>query len=514
MKRLIILASVLAMVILNGCSVLESKKTEQVLTEKRTEILEVKEQQKTEQAHRPEFVIKKERFIGSGRVALKKERMLPDFLNQDISLIDYADSFRNAVEKISAITNLAIEVPKVPGGSAADGGTKGEAEEKIFSRPIKFSFDGSLKGLMDYVAKYYSSEWEYDNETGEIRFYIYKTKTYTITASTEALNIESSISNNSSSNETEGSETSIEGSQKTTSKTKTSIFDDIKENIQVLAPSCTVFVNKSAGTVTVTAAPSNLKQIDQYIKQLNEKLSRQVVVAVKVYALELNADNETGFNLDAMFSTFAKDLNIAMGGASPFNLSGGAGSLTAAILETADTTESAVKHLSGSEMILQALTTYGDVSLVTSGSGITMNNQPLPIQIVQRTGYLKSTGIPDMENTVIAELTPGSVTTGFSMLATPHIIDASQVILRYNLSLSSLEELKTISSGDQSIQTPETSTRSFMQTAKMKLGSTLLMAGFEENRDEFKRGKGLTGFSRVGNHKKSVFVISITVNRV
>lgn len=512
LKRLLILVSALIPFLLTGCSLLESDKSEKfVYAQKQDILLKQEHMEKHSYAHRPEFVKKEGLFLSADRVTLGNRQKLPDFFDQKISIVDHTNSLKDTAEKISSIANIPIDVPKsliLPDQSDT------ETSDPI-QKECQISYDGTLKGLLDYVSRYYETDWEYDVETGEIVFFLFKTKTYTISASTEALQLSSSISNQSSSDSTGGeSDVSIEGAQKTTSEANISIFDDIKDNIQAIAPLGIVIVNKSAGTITVKASPDKLKIVDQYIAQLNEKLSRQAVIAVKVYSLELSSDNQTGFDLNMIFNSFAKDLNLTMSGATPFDISSGAGNLTAAILETDQATKTAYKHLAGSDMILKALESYGDVSLVTSGSGITMNNQPLPIQIVQRTGYLKSTAIPDMENAVIAELTPGSVTTGFSMLATPHIIDVSQVILRYNLSLSALEEMKTIQSGEQSIQTPETSTRSFMQTAKMKLGSTLLMAGFEENRDEFKKGQGLTGFSRLGNHKKSVFVISITVNRV
>jgi MSHA biogenesis protein MshL len=112
----------------------------------------------------------------------------------------------------------------------------------------------------------------------------------------------------------------------------------------------------------------------------------------------------------------------------------------------------------------------------------------------------------------LQELTPGKVTTGFSMLAIPHIIDSSTVILQYSISLSSLDSIDDISSGDQRIQVPTVSTRSVLQRVRMPLGSTLVLAGYEEQADSYGEGVGLFGWSRRGGTDRELIVIAIEVN--
>src|SRR5690606_20954939 len=94
------------------------------------------------------------------------------------------------------------------------------------------------------------------------------------------------------------------------------------------------------------------------------------------------------------------------------------------------------------------------------------------------------------------ELTPGVVTTGFSMSVTPHILDNHRVALQYTVTLSNLDNLATIESGGSSIQTPEVSTRSFLQRVAMPVGSTLVLAGFEQTRNRDNKAVGLSGYSR------------------
>jgi hypothetical protein len=71
-----------------------------------------------------------------------------------------------------------------------------------------------------------------------------------------------------------------------------------------------------------------------------------------------------------------------------------------------------------------------------------------------------------------------------------------------------------VESGGSMIQTPEVSTRAFMQRVGMRLGQTLVLAGFEQERNENQKGRGLFGFMSKGSKERTAIVVVITVNDV
>ena len=175
------------------------------------------------------------------------------------------------------------------------------------------------------------------------------------------------------------------------------------------------------------------------------------------------------------------------------------------------------KSLGLSEPIIRALDKQGDIKLITSGREIVMNNQPLPIQNTSRRGYLAKSEISQGETSTTSALESGSVTTGFALSAVPHILQNNEVVLRYNITLSKLDDIQTIEAAGSKIQTPEISSRNFMQQARMKLGQTLILAGFQKQSDEYgetKSAKGLLGWQKNGSTKKEMVFISIAVNEV
>jgi type II secretory pathway component GspD/PulD (secretin) len=67
------------------------------------------------------------------------------------------------------------------------------------------------------------------------------------------------------------------------------------------------------------------------------------------------------------------------------------------------------------------------------------------------------------------------------MTLVPHILGAKEMLLQYSLDLSTLLELKSITSGTSTIQTPDVSTSNFIQRVRIQTGETLVVAGFDQD---------------------------------
>ena len=242
----------------------------------------------------------------------------------------------------------------------------------------------------------------------------------------------------------------------------------------------------------------NIRQISAYIDSINNAMLKQVALSVKVWSVEVNNDLDVGLNLSLLFDDSIK-LATGTSALSRLDLS----SLTATIVDGS---------LKDSSATLKALNTLGKATQVTSGSGIVMNNQPLPVQNVKRQSYLGSVSsfTPSTGGNTSA-LQPAQVTYGFAMTVIPNILDRRRCVLQYNVSLSNLDRLEEVSSGTNSIQLPTVSVRSFNQRAFMNMGQTLVLAGFEQEREQNSSAAGLLSFGQKNNYGKSLIVITITV---
>lgn len=394
---------------------------------------------------------------------------------------------------------------------------------------MRVHWNGSVKGLLNYVASRAGVFWRYDAKSDSIRFYLTETRVYHISALSGQSTFNSSVSNAStggiSSSSSGGS--SSGGGQGGTSQTvgnsaTVNIYKDVVGNVKTILAQLSssnsvvkiptsVSDNPGTGTVTVTATPPVLNQVAQYIAQINQGLTKQVLINVHVYQVELDNTANYGLNLTAAFKS-----------SGAYSASGQGPGIPGVLSTSATPGNLAINVLTGkfakSAALVQALSTQGKVSLVTSASVLALNGQPAPIQVAQQQGYLASASLAQSANVgTTTSLTPGTITTGFSANFMPLILQNQNVLLQYSVNLSSLLGLQTVKSGGAEIQTPNVSVQAFLQRALLKNQQTLVLTGFEQTSDTSSRnGVGSAhnwalGGGYSAEHKRTALVISIHV---
>ena len=391
---------------------------------------------------------------------------------------------------------------------------------------IDVSYTGSLRGLLDTISSLSGYGWDYDAKTNRITFSAMQVRTYTIMAAPGVITYDSQVSNKSkertsgssisgsSINSTVSSgDTSSQTSQVHTSKIEMDIWKEIETAVKgLLSKRGTVSINQAAGTVTVrdnytrlrdvTAyinsikpAYPRLRALPPYIDSINARLSRQVAITVRVWALELTDASSAGLNLQALFEN--NDVSVVAGSL------GDLGSASTAAV-------SVVKgKLKGSSGTIKALKEWGRATQLSSAGGLLMSNQPLPVRAIKRHAYLAGMTLATSEYNQTSEITPGEVTTGFAMTIIPHILPDRRVILQYMVTLSALDSMEEIDREQVYVQLPQVSTRSFAQRSKMKMGQTLVLAGFEQSTQNLGNSLGVLNTSRDANFSKTLLVVTI-----
>jgi len=249
-------------------------------------------------------------------------------------------------------------------------------------------------------------------------------------------------------------------------------------------------------------------RVQEYVDQINARMSRQVAISIRVFSMEINDSTNHSLSL----STIVSDLwgvGISTTAGAPITSDTGVGTLTAMLLPNKN-------KMSGSQALIEALEQRGNVARVASGSGVAMHNSPLPIQDTFRTSYLSESSVTVVEGTTTSSLVPGQVTTGFAATIIPSILDNNKCVLQYTLNLSTLDGLDTISSGgtgnEQIIQLPQVATRAFHQRVAMDVGSTLVLAGFEQDEAQNHNGIGLLSYGKKTSKTNRLILIAIDVN--
>lgn len=375
---------------------------------------------------------------------------------------------------------------------------------------IQANWSGPLSGILNHVAAQFGLGWEFRDR--QITFFKYRTRTYSILALPVDTTANAAISSGiaSSSEDTEGSDTTSQTSQDLTAVSTIKIWQEIEDAIKTIVPEgAKLAVAPANGTVTVTAPDDALEAVEDYIQDRNKRLGRQVMIEVRVLAVDLNNADDYSLDLRAAFEDAAKSgLSIAGGPIVP--AANALGELSVGIIDPQS-------KFNGSKALFKALSTQGKVSVVSETASTTLNNQLVPIQVATQTSFLKEVTVSQVADAgTLTSLKPGTVVTGFNMQLLPRIMGNSEVLLQYSLNISNLTALNEVSSGEQSIQIPEIDSRGFSQQSRLRSGSTLVLSGFRQDTASLdKEGVGDPGFFGLGGsnkaeHNNTVIVIMIT----
>lgn len=423
--------------------------------------------------------------------------------------------------------------PMPPGGVGALGaGGSASAPLSMSARDTTISgirWDGKpLPGLLDAVTARLGLSWSFRD--GAVQIHYLDTKVFRIYAIQSKTNMQSVVqsgtqlsssgaggqgaSGATSSSGSGGSTVSGGSTQTTMVSIESNLAEDVDRMIKsMLTPGLgQSSLSVSTGTVAVTDTPDVLSRIAAYLETENRNITRQALFNITVAVVQRTETDDQGLDLTAVYKSLNGNYGITV--ANAFTAASSAGSASIGILDTATGTAG---QFAGSKAILRALSSQGRVSIVTQPSVTTLNYQPVPVQVAKQTSYLAA-----VSNTATAQvgstsaLTPGTVTTGFSMDLLPFMIDSDQMLLQFTMNLSTDPRLRTVTSGDNSIEVPEVDSRIFSQRVRLRSGQTLILSGFEQNVDRgnrsgmFSASNWLTGGGGSTNNRREVVVILIT----
>jgi len=296
-------------------------------------------------------------------------------------------------------------------------------------------------------------------------------------------------------------------SQYSNLKATLSVWKDLESSIkQLLSPDGKVMVSEATTSVTVRDRPVNVNLVSRFINNVNNNLSRQVLVKIQILTVTLESDFNFGINWNVVQHAINNGqyqlvsnngAPIALTSITQLNLLPTSAGLANALTGT---NNAAGQPISGIQSLINALQQQGKVSLVTQPQVLCQNNQVSQIRIVEQTGYLasvQSTSLAGGAGTtgsaaVTSQITPGAVVTGLTLYVLPKIL-GNKVYMQVNADLSNFQGLTTISSNGQTIsagvtpvagttaiQVPTVQQKQFNQRGVVASGDTLILAGFRQ----------------------------------
>ncbi|MFT6905817.1 MAG: type IVB pilus formation R64 PilN family outer membrane protein [Oleiphilaceae bacterium] len=289
-----------------------------------------------------------------------------------------------------------------------------------------------------------------------------------------------------------------------------SIWNDLRSILTVLtSPEGSFDVSEASTTVTIRDFPENVRSIQRFIADFNDKLRAQALISVEIIVFEYNRDRSDGIDWNlvragtdttlSLASPVTQFTSAAVGAPSTISLLSNSGSM------------------SGSQLLIQALDQQGSASIITSPSVITLNNQVGEVRITEDQGFLASASISVDEGITQASLEPGVAVDGFTLYVLPKIdLVRDEIILQFSATLSDLQDLETVTSGGSSIQTPLIQRTKSNNRARLKNGETLIISGYKQASKDTKGSRTASGGAlnffgtQVSNNSKFEVLMLVT----
>jgi len=457
-------------------------------------------------------------WLGSTSTIPEHRNKLPNQFEGDSGvtiLLNDSVTLQALANNIQSITGLPVKI---------DGQISGDRLKKT----MNIAYTGALSGLLSQVATDLDLLWYYDKKS--IVFYETETKTYSLYA------LATDISYQSQMRTDDGNSVQLE--------TNLHEWEEVEKAIGSIvgtSDNSKFTVSRSLGNITVTAPPSVLERIANYIDRQNRRLSQLVAIDVKVLQVSITNSSAFGLNLAAAINSVSglnlvantpsglsstaqaasSSLNVAVLNNNIAALAGatigsGAGAPSALDYSANQIKNGTLSPMAGTNALISALAKQGKVSLVTSVGVTTRNNRIAPVSNTQTTGYIKRFESRNFTTVESSTVDQDDLQTGFSMQLLPNILENGKILLLFKMSERDLIKMATTTIGEVTLQLPQVEERSFMQEVIMESGQILVLSGFErQSNDDTRYGIGDPNFmalsgSRESNSQRDVLVVILT----
>lgn len=232
-----------------------------------------------------------------------------------------------------------------------------------------------------------------------------------------------------------------------------------------------IVINKAAGLLTITATPLQIRRVEAYIQNLNEKIQRQVLIDVHIFNLQ-HTNNQT-YGVD--WNEFYKLGNL-------LTLPPSADSQSSNARLDSSGSSFAINVFSQGvsiQRVVEFLRTYGDVQSISNPKVLTLNNQPAMISVgsvlrySQNTTYQTTTQGTSIQNN--AQAFP-SVFAGILLDVTPSIKE-NKIILKINPSITKTKDIAVENQTTALESPPNLSTKQLSSLVQVKNGEQIILGG-------------------------------------
>jgi len=335
------------------------------------------------------------------------------------------------------------------------GDTKADGTASGWDRPHSVKFDGTFEEFMRYIASLYDVSPKLDgNNILKINVY----ETYVIKLDFYGENNKSETTLDLSGNEatTNGGLTG-----KTETKFESSFWDDVEDMAKNYVTSGNYNLFKDTSILMVNSRPSEYEALSKALNKYKADNSRQFILTYKIFTLDKakvkQLEAGLGFSFDDDTSAIKINSSIL-------------DSLTGGV--SVGWKNSNVNINSG----LDALYKLTGSRSLQSGSFITRNNMPVPLNMTRSQNYVSSrTRTVDDNGEENVDVETDSIITGTSFIITPRVLSDGRIEVVSGFTKRYLEGIEEY----DDVQLPSVSTTESFNSSIIMPGDLLMVAKYD-----------------------------------
>ena len=253
-------------------------------------------------------------------------------------------------------------------------------------------------------------------------------------------------------------------------------------------------INRNAGLITISATGRQQQRIETYLKKLQEKVQKQVLIDVNMLSVSFDDKSSTGIDWTQLYAL--QNFQVAFDTVN----SDGVDTYTPIgnIQDTVNKAASMVQISGGGSIneVIKFLKEQGEVRAISNPKVLTLNNQPALITVgteyfykIQQSQNQQGAGggvVATTQNDIV-----NSVFAGVLLDITPEIGENGTVTIKVNPSLSQTRVQITSDSKAQENRTmpPDLDRRQLAAVVTVKDGNRIILGGLIGSRENFKTNK-------------------------
>lgn len=323
------------------------------------------------------------------------------------------------------------------------------------------------------------------------------------------------------------------GTQITTRQPETTFWAELQASIAAIVgqgEGRDVVVNPQSGVVVVRALPTELREVETFLRATQLIVQRQVILEAKIIEVRLDDLHQSGINWAGLFTPGDDSITVGQvgGGSVLVNESGVSGiagntgnldpanyaPIAGAMTEAFGGVFTLALKLGDFTAFIELLETQGDVQILSSPRVSTVNNQKAVIKVGTDEFFVTEIETQNVSTSSTTTLVPDITLTpffsGIALDVTPQISEAGEVTLHVHPSISKVvDQQKTVVIGNlkQELPLAFSTVRETDSIVRARSGQVIVIGGLMQDlvNDVDAKTPGLGDVPLLGNlfkHKK------------